>query len=200
VGFSGERVGIGKRAVAAGKQGRLALMASAGEQRWWAMAVSEQQHWANIDGWRWASAASEQQNWVDIDGCGRRAAVAGVDGERVAAATSGRRASRGVNGRKQHLQCGTSASSTSKMHRGERKHIFAFPLSSKAKCLPLLPSLLEDEFSMHSDLGKAFLLLHGVVGLSLTLTNRQWKPKGKSKTDKVYCYASIHGRRIALRL
>jgi hypothetical protein len=53
------------------------------------------------------------------------------------------------------------------MHRGERKCIFAIPPSSKAKCLPLLPSLLEDELSMHSDLDGAVLLLHGVVGLSL---------------------------------
>jgi hypothetical protein len=45
-----------------GKQGRLALTTSAGEQRRWVTAVSEQQHWANIDGWRWALAASEQQH------------------------------------------------------------------------------------------------------------------------------------------
>jgi hypothetical protein len=49
--------------------------------------------------------------------------------------------------------------------------IFGSPLSWKAKCLPLLPSLLEDEFSMHNDLGEALLLLHGVVGLSL---RRPW--------------------------
>jgi hypothetical protein len=53
----------------------------------------------------------------------------------------------------------------------ERVGIFGSPLSWKAKCLPLLPSLLEDEFSMHNDLGEALLLLHGVVGLSL---RRPW--------------------------
>jgi hypothetical protein len=48
----------------------------------------------------------------------------------------------------------------------EREDIFAIPLSSKAKCLSLLRSLLEDEFSMHIYLGGA--VLHGVVGLSLS--------------------------------
>jgi hypothetical protein len=53
------------------------------------------------------------------------------------------------------------------MHRGERKIIFAPPLSSKAKWLIHLPPLLEHIFLMHSDLRDANLLLHSVVPLPL---------------------------------
>jgi hypothetical protein len=56
------------------------------------------------------------------------------------------------------------------MHRGERRIIFAPPLSSKAKWLTHLAPLLEHIFLMHSDLRDANLLLHSVVEVSLEQT------------------------------
>jgi hypothetical protein len=53
------------------------------------------------------------------------------------------------------------------MHQGEREIIFAHPLSSKAKCLTHLPSLLEHIFLMHSDLRDVNFLLHSVVEVGL---------------------------------
>jgi hypothetical protein len=48
----------------------------------------------------------------------------------------------------------------------ERETYLCIPSLLKGKVPSPFAFSLEDEFSMRSDLGKAFLLLHGVVGLS----------------------------------
>jgi hypothetical protein len=58
------------------------------------------------------------------------------------------------------------------MKCNERQCLFAHPLSSKAKCLTGLPHLLDGDFLTHSDIPKANLVLHVVVGVSLRLGKR----------------------------
>jgi hypothetical protein len=45
------------------------------------------------------------------------------------------------------------------MHQGERRRIFASPLSSNQYCLSVSHALLEGEIDMHTDLQEAFLFL-----------------------------------------
>jgi hypothetical protein len=62
---------------------------------------------------------------------------------------------------------GVEPAVVTRWRRAERQRIFAPPISSKAKCLSLLPTLLDANLAMHSGQQEALLLLPSVVGLSL---------------------------------